>query len=416
MVATTCKSRRSTGSFLVSQRPIALHPFPNPVAITGGGLACGLGINLDDCLGEIMAGRTGLRPLGESGLMLPPELRDLPAGWVPDRSIFKGRRYGAAGNAAIHVAREALASAKWGREEIRTVWLYVGTSRGNAGERAGAWAVRRPVKKFAASNTMHSEIAAAVSLQLGIEGPWQVLSNGCASGLDALGHAAIAVALGWTPRALVVGVDLPLLAPLLGDFANTGLLSTHGRNDPYAPDTAGFFPGEGIASLALESRSPSRRPWANLLAYAANSDGHDAIGLPPDGAPLADLMRTLVALASGPLTGLSPHATGTAAHRVSESAALELAFPNPETRPDLFAFKPFTGHALGASGLVDAALLAGFFARGLGPANPQGLTPPTPAWRLPAVSRPTRPLETFLKIAAGMGGHNAGVLLQMPPD
>lgn len=393
-------------------RPLALHPFTHPVAITGAGLACALGMDLESCLGEISAGRTGLRPLGESGLAIPPGLGDLPAGWIPDRSLFKGRRYGAAANAAMHAAREAITSANWGKDESRGAWLYVGTSRGNAGERAGAWSARRPVKKFAASNSMHSEIAAAVSLQLGIDGPWQVLSNGCASGLDALGHAAMAVAHGWTPRALVVAVDLPLIRPLLEDFAHTGLLSTHTRNDPYAEGTAGFFPGEGVAAMALEMPGSSRRPAALVRGYAANNDGHDAIGLPPGGEPLGHLIHALAELSPSPPVGLSPHATGTAAHRTSEAAALELAFPDPRQRPELFAFKPFTGHALGASGLVDMALLAGGFARGHRPANLPGLTPPAPAWYLPSVTAPLRPQETFLKIAAGMGGHNAGILVQ----
>ena len=242
-------------------------------------MACALGMDLPACLEAMASGSPGLRPLGECGLPFPENLANLPCGWVPDRSIFKGRRYGAAGNAAIHVAREAITAANWEKEETRAAWLYVGTSRGNVGERAGTWSARRPVKKFAASNTLHSEVAAAVSLQLGIDGPWQVLSNGCASGLDALGHAAIAVALGWAPRALVVAVDLPLVRPLLEDFASTGLLSTHERNDPYAPDTAGFFPGEGVAALTLESPQSARKAWASVLAYAANNDGHDAVGL-----------------------------------------------------------------------------------------------------------------------------------------
>lgn len=371
-------------------------------------------MDLPSCLATIVDGPPALRPLAECGLPFPAGLGALPCGWVPDRSFFKGRRYGAAANAAIHVAREAISAANWGKEETRSAWLYVGTSRGNVGERAGAWTARRAIRKFAASNTMHSEIAAAVSLRLGIDGPWQVISNGCAAGLDALGHAALAVALGWTPRAVVVAVDLPLVLPLLEDFASTGLLSTHHRNDPYANDTAGFFPGEGVAALILESAGSGRRDWANLLGYAANNDGHDAIGLPPDGAPLAELMQALAALAPGPLAGLVSHATGTSAHRTSETAALDQAFPRETARPDLFAFKPFTGHALGASGLVDVALLAGFFARGLGPVNPVGLSAPSPGWALPEKSRSLEAGETYLKVAAGMGGHNAGMLIQSP--
>lgn len=393
-------------------RPIALHAFPDPVALTGAGLACALGPDLDSCLGEVRAGRSGLRPLRDCGLPCPDGLGDLPAGWVPERSFFRGRRYGAAGNAAIRVAREAITFAEWDQEETRTAWLYVGTSRGNAGERAGAWTARRPLRKFAASNTMHSEIAAAVSLELGIDGPWQVLSNGCAAGLDALGHAAIAVAFGWTPRAVVVAVDLPLIRTLLEDFAHTGLLSTHHRNDPYAPGTTGFFPGEGAAAITLEASTTTRPAWATLGGYAANNDGYDAIGLPPDGQPLAELIKALANLTPLPPVGLCPHATGTAAHRISESSALERAFPKTDQRPALFAFKPFTGHSLGASGLVDMALLAGGFSRGHGPRNLHGLTPPAPGWRLPESTRPPGTGETFLKFAAGMGGHNAGVLLQ----
>jgi hypothetical protein len=46
------------------------------------------------------------------------------------------------------------------------------------------------MRKLRASNSIHSEIAAAVSIELGVRGPWQLLSNGCSSGLDAHRPAA----------------------------------------------------------------------------------------------------------------------------------------------------------------------------------------------------------------------------------
>ncbi len=390
---------------------MANHVFSCPVALTGAGMASALGVGLNDTSAAIMTGKHGLRPLADSGLAVPAGLENLIAGWVPDRSIFKGRRYGAAGNAAVVVAREAVASAGWSAEEIRQAWLYVGTSRGNAGERAGTWKSRRPVRKFAASNTMHSEVAAAVSLQLGIHGPWQVLSNGCAAGLDAAGHAALAVAMGWTPRALVVAVDLPLVVPLLEDFSSTGVLANSFSNDPYSPRTSGFFPAEGIAAITLES-GDSRPAWCTIQAYAANSDAHDAVALPPDGKPLAALMAAMAATGEhGEIVGLSPHATGTAAHRVSESAALDLAFPDKKIRPALHLFKPYTGHALGASGLLDVAILAGFLRQKMLPPNLSGLTPPPSGWNLPTRATSILPGQSMLKMAAGMGGHNAGLLL-----
>ena len=106
-----------------------------------------------------------------------------------------------------------------------------------------------------------------------MKGPWQVVANGCAAGLDALGMAALAVALGWTRRALVVAVDLPLVPALLQDFATTGLLSANGVNDPYGAGTSGFFPGEGVAAVTIEEAGEANgRAWCHLDAYGANSD------------------------------------------------------------------------------------------------------------------------------------------------
>lgn len=126
-----------------------------------------------------------------------------------------------------------------------------GSSRGNVGELLGEHHGRRRVAKFAASNSMHSEIAAAVSIELGIHGGWQMLSNGCSSGLDALGFAAGLVAAGMAPRAVVVSVDLPLIPALLADFPPPAC-STDGVNDPYSTSTTGFLPAEGGAAILVE--------------------------------------------------------------------------------------------------------------------------------------------------------------------
>ena len=110
---------------------------------------------------------------------------------------------------------------------------------------------------------------------------------------------------------------------------------------------------------------------------------------------------------------ICPHATGTSAHRISESAALAAAFHGP-ARPSLHVFKPFTGHALGASGLLDTALLAGTLRHARLAANLPGITAPDIRWTMPDTPRTLACGDRVLKIAAGMGGHNAGILLQCP--
>lgn len=353
------------------------------IAITAAETACALGDSLDASLATWQAGRSGLSL--QEGLL---------AGRIADRSLLKGRRYGAASNLGVQVARRAVARAGWGEAETRSAWLFAASSRGNAGELLGSHAWRRPSRRFSASNTLHSEIAAAISIELSIRGPWQMISNGCSAGLDALGFAWMALQTGLTQRALVVAVDLPLYPELLRDFQDTRLLSTSGRNDPLSPHTCGFHPGEAGVALTLElgGQGPV------VKRYAANSDAYDSLVIPEDGAPLAEL---LAGFEKPDL--LCPHATGTANHAQAEMNALRSTYPQV---PPLLLLKPFTGHTLGASGLLDIALISEALRRRAMPGNLSGLTCPD-SLRLDLPPQP----QSVLKIASGMGGHNAAVLL-----
>ncbi len=380
---------------------------PQPVAITAAAARGGAGDSLREQVEAIAARRTGLRPLGEYRSDFQPWAH-LSGGWLRDRAPLAGRRYGAASNLAVAIAREAVEAAGWTAEMRREAWIFAGTSRGNTAELLGERHGRRPVGLYAASNSMHSEIAAAVSIELGMRGGWQVLSNGCSSGLDAAAMAAMAVASGMAPRALVVGVELPLLPALLRDFTATGLLSTNGVNDPYSPRTAGFMPAEAAAALILEPAA--RHPRApRLTGCWWNADAYDAVGLPPDGAPLGELVTAALAESGHPSrVAVCPHATGTQAHALAERAALSAALPKGAT---VHLLKPFTGHSLGASGALDLAILHGFLEKGLLPPNLPGLSSGGTSLHLPAEALSAKG-ATIVKISTCMGGHNCAVTLQ----
>lgn len=328
------------------------------------------------------------------------------AGRIADRSCLAGRRYGAASNLAVAVARQALAAVGWSKAELKEAAIFAASSRGNLMESLGANGWRRPSRRFSASNTLHSEIAAAVSIELGIHGPWQLLSNGCSSGLDALGMAWLHLRAGLCRRALVVAVDLPLVPGLIQDFRATHLLDNGCVNDPYGTATAGLHLGEGAAALTLELAKENDGALATMEEYAANSDAYDSLVVPKDGRAVAELLARL-----GTPELLCPHATGTQNHAVAEAAALASAYPSGQ--PPLLLLKPFTGHTLGASGLVDVALMAAAMRDGLVPMNLPGLTAPAGG------TVPVAPIEagagfSVVKLASGMGGHNAAVRLRKP--
>lgn len=385
------------------------------VLITAVEAACALGLCQEDCLAALRERRGGLQPLGAR----LPGLADfaaMPVGLLPARELLKGRRYGAAGNAVVHVARSAVERAGWSRQEAGEAWVFAASSRGNVGEEAGSNAWRRPIRRFSASNTMHSEIAAAVSIELGIRGPWQMISNGCSSGLDALGLAWMAVAGGLAPRALVVAVDLPFAPRLLRDFQDTGLLSRDGLNDPFATGpshaTNGFLPGEAAVAVTLERENGQSRRLCALESYFANSDAYDTLMIPADGGGIADCVRhVLDAGDAARLVALCPHATGTLNHARVEPPALQRALGARDV--PLLPLKPHTGHTLGASGLLDVALLAACMGEGALPPVLQGLTAPACGLRLNEAPLAVTAGDRVIKLASGMGGHNAAVSLRV---
>jgi 3-oxoacyl-[acyl-carrier-protein] synthase II len=382
------------------------------IVISGLGGASALGGDIAAQAAAMSRPVAPLRPLAahpDTGGEFP----ELLAGWIDDRSWLAGRKYGGASNAAVRAARAAVAEAGWTPVELAGCHVFCGTSRGNTGELLGAWHDRDPVRRLATSNSMHSEPAAAISIELGIRGPWLTLSNGCSSGLDALALAFLTLSSGAATRALAVGVDFPLMPELLRVYHATGILSTNNLNDPFSPRTSGMLPAEAVAAVALEV---SDRPGPRVLAAMANSDAYDNTGLPSDGAPTIRLLETMLqhpAVHDRRVAAVCPHASGTLAHGIAESAALAAVFGGAGRAPvSLHLMKPFTGHSLGACGLLDVALSCAFLRRGLLPPNLPGLAPPTGAdFSLPTSAQPFSPDDCLLKLAVGMGGRNAVVTL-----
>lgn len=360
----------------------------------------------------IRAGRHAMQPLREFG-GLPPEFDATPGAWIKDRGVLAGRKYGAASNVSLRLASAVIAGAGWSRADAAGAWIFAGSSRGNLCELFGNRELRKGHRLYAASNSMHSEIAAAASIECGIRGPWHMFSDGCASGLDAIIWAAHAVSTGMAPRALVLSVDLPLIGTLLADFASTGLLTSNGVNDPYSAGTSGFFPAEAAAALVIEAGGNGTA----LRGAWFTSDAYDPVGLPADGEGIARVL----AMAwkdhcGGDGVAVCPHASGTRAHGLAEHAALRTVISGAGGRAvPVHLLKPFTGHSLGASGALDVAILHEFLRHGELPPNLAGLSGGCPEVVLPEKALPADD-RTILKISVGMGGHNALLAMKRTGD
>jgi 3-oxoacyl-[acyl-carrier-protein] synthase II len=373
-----------------------------PISITGLGALSALGADVASHHEAVLDRRV---PFQRLGILLgedsPHAMR--PGAWIENRSLLIHRKWAPATMAALHVAREAVRHAGWMPHELRDAALVLGTSRGNAAGWLGPWPGRRPFRLMAASNTIHSEPATAISIEFQITGPNHVLASGCSAGLDAIGVAMMMLRCGLATRALAVAVDLPLVPMLLDNYASSKILNDQMVLDPYRPGTSGFVPGEGAAAMALELGSCAHRPV--LTYYACNSDACDPVGIPRDGGRTVDLFRAIEGTHNWP-AALCPHATGTAVQAAADPAVITRVFPSP--KPSVHLLKPFTGHTIGASGLLESVILAEFLRNGNLPPNAPGLYAPEGIHAPDHVTPATGPI---VKLSHGMGGHNAMLVL-----
>ncbi len=308
--------------------------------------------------------------------------------------------------AATLAAREAAEDAGWSADELRDAAIVLGTSRGNAAGWLSPWPGRRPFRTMAVSNTIHNEPATAVSIQLGIHGPSHVLASGCSAGLDALGVAMMLLETGRAQRALVVAVDLPLVPALLDSYAASGLLSKQSRLDPYGASRDGFIPAEAAAAIAIEQNN---RPGIRLICHLGNCDAANPLAIPQDGGHTPALIEA-AARKHGFPDVILPHATGTEAQARAENAIFQRAFP--AQIPDVCLLKPWIGHTLGVSGLVETTILAAFLREGRLPPSLPCLSA-IHGMQFAAGSATRRPL-TICKLAHSLGGHNSLLYLQSP--
>lgn len=381
---------------------------PEP-RVCGLGLASAFGLGAEAHAEGVRKGLKVLKPLKELWGEGHP-WGEVCSGWLPDRSVLCSRRNGPASQLALLLARQAVDETGWGPDELREAALIVGSSRGNASGWLSPWPGRRGMKILAVPNSLHSELAACVSIELGIQGPYHVLASGCAAGLDAVGMAAMLMRQGIVKRALAVGLDLPLCRELLGTYWSSGMLSRRGVNDPYGPQADGMCISEGGAAIALEM---SAEPGIHVKDYLVNSDAFSPLGMPPDGERIAELLTKALKGWDGkvPLT-VCPHASGTAGNALSERNALKLVFGRGGM-PDLRMMKPWTGHAIGGSGILELALMLAFVREGSLPPNPGWVSSPC-GGSVPAGETALDGERLLVKSAASMGGHN--VVLSLSVD
>lgn len=234
------------------------------------------------------------------------------------------------------------------------------------------------------------------------------ISNACISGVSALIFARRMILSGRYDNMIVVGVDVQNRFIISG-FASFKSLSPE-LCRPYDASRCGLNLGEACGAVMLTKTGTSE--LVAIDGGSASDDANHISGPSRTGDGLYFAMRDAMSEAGvGPadVDMLQMHGTATAYNDEMESKAAGLAGLSDVPAQSL---KPYFGHTMGASGIIETILAAEELKRGifLGVKGFEELGVPVPL-NVSAENRLIRNPHHCLKTASGFGGTNAAVLL-----
>jgi 3-oxoacyl-[acyl-carrier-protein] synthase-1 len=253
-------------------------------------------------------------------------------------------------------------------------------------------------------HNLHSS-AIFVAAATGLEGPSVTLSTACSSSAKVFATAARWIRHGVADAVLVGGVDSLCLSILYG-FNSLQLVSSSPCR-PFDVDRDGISIGEaaGFAILTREDLTPDAEFL--LLGYGESSDAWHMSHPHPEGrGALLAIDRALQSsrLEARDIDYINMHGTASRANDLSETYALAERFPQ---RTSASSTKGWTGHTLGAAGILEAVITLDAMRHGLSPGT-LNCEVPDPEFRFPVLKENlAQPLRYAMTSSFGFGGNNA---------
>lgn len=407
------------------------------VAITGIGAITPIGLGRDGLWAGLRAQRSAVRAVTRFD---PSPFRTHIAAEVDDfraadhMEAKRAKRLDRFGQFSVAAARMAVADAglDLSTENRERVGAMMGSALGGVGyaeEQLANFLTKglRAVDATLALAVFGGAASCNIAIEFGVSGPNSTNAMSCASGTMAIGEALRQIRHGYADVMLAGGAEAPLAPLCFGAFALIRAMST--RNDepdrasrPFDRGRDGFVMGEAAAVLVLEAwdRAVARGApiYAEVCGYGTTNDAHHMTAPRPDGAQAARAMRLALddaRIAAQDIGYINAHGSSTPLNDPSETAAIKQALGEHARRVAVSGTKGYYGHALGASGAVEAAICA--------LALRQRWLPPTvnlddadPACDLDYIPRDGRPgdPEFVMSNSFGFGGINASLVLRRP--
>ncbi|WP_321335690.1 beta-ketoacyl synthase N-terminal-like domain-containing protein [Breoghania sp.] len=407
------------------------YPVASPVAITGMGVACGLGYGKAAFAKGLFAApnvfgvlrREGReQPEDETpfiGVELPDEPESLPPR-LARTTTFSAR-------VALKVLREAWADAGLEDVDPERIGLVVGGT--NLMSREQALAASRYADRLAYVPPRHghmfldTDIAGLCAATLPIRGFTLTVGGASASGSVAVIEAMRAIRAGDIDICIALGALQDLSGYDLHAMRSLGAMGAELFADdparacrPMDKDHDGFIYGEACAALVLtrENFAAPNKVYAHLMGAGHVADG--SRGPEPDTQGqqrAAELALDEAGLTAADIDYVNGHATATPA---GDEAELETYRALGLTHARINATKSIIGHGLSAAGAIEiAAVLAQIAERRLHPTRNLE-APLDDGFGWVGTQAEAHRIRHALKFSFGFGGIDTALVIAAPAD
>jgi 3-oxoacyl-[acyl-carrier-protein] synthase II len=405
------------------------------VAITGIGAITPIGTSVEGLWAGLRAQRSAVRLITRFDpspfrSQIAAEVNDFIATDFLERK--RARRLDRFGHFSVIAARLALEDAglDLGAEDRERIGSMMGTALAGVGyaeEQCGVFYRTgvRDLDPILALTVFGGAASCNVAIEFGLQGPNSTNAMSCASGTIAMGDGFRQIRDGYADVMVCGGVEAPLAPLCFGAFAIIRAMST--RNDdptsasrPFDKDRDGFVMGEGAAVMVLEeyTRAVARgaKIYGEVLGYGLSNDAYHMTAPRPDGSQAARTMRRALEdamLSPTDINYVNAHGSSTPLNDATETLAIKKVFGEHAYRMQVSGTKGYYGHALGASGAIEAAICALALANDWLPPT-VNLATPDDGCDLDYIPRAGRPAQVdhILSNSFGFGGVNASLVLR----
>jgi len=350
------------------------------VVVTGLGIVCPVGNNVDTAWKNILEGKSGI---GTITRFDPAPFASHIAGEVKDFDVStvlspkEARRVDTFIHYGLAAGIQALEDAGISKAPDNAERIGVNIGSGIGGlplieetDKLLADSGPRKISPFFIPGAIINMVSGNLSIMYGLKGPSLAVVTACTTATHCIGDSARLIEYG-DVDVMVAGGAESCVSPLgVGGFSAARALST--RNDdpatasrPWDIGRDGFVLGEGAGVLVLEeyehAKARGAKIYCELPGFGMSADANHITAPCEDGEGAARCMNNAIknaGISPNDINYVNAHGTSTPLGDIAETVAIKRMFAEQSKNIAVSSTKSSIGHLLGAAGGVEAVFTA----------------------------------------------------------